>query len=112
MDCSCSVRVSARCRKAGKDAPTLSGSGVALRAGDPPDHAAAELSFRPPMDGSWDEVAKSWALRAAISLARLWAEQGERRRAVDLLATGYGSVTEGLDSADLNDTKRRPNDLA
>lgn len=86
--------------------------GVALQAADPPDHAAAELSFRQARDGSREAAGKSWALRAATSLARLWAEQDERRRAVDLLAPGYGRGAEVLESAELNDAKRWRNDLA
>jgi predicted ATPase len=44
-------------------------------------------------------------LRAATSLARPWAEQGERRKAHDLLAPVYGWFTEGFDTADLKDAK-------
>lgn len=45
--------------------------------------------------------AKSWALRAATRLARLWQSQGERQEAYDLLAPVYGWFTEGFDTADL-----------
>ena len=51
------------------------------------------------------QQAKSLELRAASSLARLWAEQGERQKAYDLLAPVYGWFTEGLDTADLRDAK-------
>jgi len=44
-------------------------------------------------------------LRAATGLARLWAEQGERRKAYDLLAPIYGWFTEGFETADLKDAK-------
>ena len=47
---------------------------------------------------------RSWELRAATSLARLWAHQGKRHRR-DLLAPVYGWFTEGFDTADLNDAK-------
>ena len=44
-------------------------------------------------------------LRAATSLARLWGEQGRRSEARDLLATLYGSFTEGFDTPDLREAK-------
>ena len=49
------------------------------------------------------QQAKSYELRAATSLARLWGEQGRRAEAHKLLASVYGWFTEGFDSADLND---------
>ncbi|MGC1884888.1 MAG: hypothetical protein WA709_02090 [Stellaceae bacterium] len=49
--------------------------------------------------------AKSWELRGAMSLARLWAEQGRRSEARDLLAPIYAWFTEGFDTADLKDAK-------
>jgi len=49
--------------------------------------------------------AKSWELRGATSLARLWAEQGRHSEARDLLAPIYGWFTEGFDTADLKDAK-------
>jgi tetratricopeptide (TPR) repeat protein len=49
--------------------------------------------------------AKSYELRAATSLARLWGEQGRRVEAYDLLAPVYGWFTEGFDTADLKDAK-------
>jgi predicted ATPase len=49
--------------------------------------------------------AKSWELRGAMSLARLWAEQGRRSEARDLLAPVYAWFTEGFDTADLKDAR-------
>jgi predicted ATPase len=49
--------------------------------------------------------AKLWELRAATSLARLWAEQGRRAESHDLLAPVYGWFTEGFETADLKDAK-------
>jgi len=49
--------------------------------------------------------AKSWALRAATSLARLWRSQGKRQEAYDLLAPVYGWFTEGFDTVDLKDAR-------
>jgi predicted ATPase len=51
------------------------------------------------------QEAKSLELRAAISLARLWQQQGKRQAAHDLLAPVYGWFTEGFDTADLQETK-------
>jgi predicted ATPase len=44
-----------------------------------------------------EQQAKSWELRAAISLARLWRDQGKRAEARELLAPVYGWFTEGFD---------------
>jgi predicted ATPase len=51
------------------------------------------------------QQAKSWELRAATSLARLWQQQGKRQEAYDLLASVYNWFTEGFDTADSKDTK-------
>ncbi len=48
---------------------------------------------------------KSWELRAATSLARLWRDQGERSEARDLLAPIYGWFTDGFDTLDLKEAK-------
>jgi predicted ATPase len=50
-------------------------------------------------------MAKSWELRAATSLARLWRDQGERVEARDLLAPIYGWFSEGFDTPDLKQAK-------
>jgi predicted ATPase len=51
------------------------------------------------------QQAKSYELRAATSLARLWQQQNRRQEAYDLLAPVYGWFTEGFDTADLIDAK-------
>jgi predicted ATPase len=51
------------------------------------------------------QQAKSWELRAATSLARLWQRQGKRDAARQLLADVYSWFTEGLDTADLQEAK-------
>jgi predicted ATPase len=51
------------------------------------------------------QAARSLELRAATSLARLWAEQGRRAEARDLLGPVYGWFKEGFDTADLSDAK-------
>ena len=49
------------------------------------------------------QQAKSWELRAATSLARLWQSQGKRQDGYNLLEPVYGWFTEGFDTADLKD---------
>jgi len=56
--------------------------------------------------------ARFWELRAAVSLARLWRDQGKRSAARDLLAPIYGWFTEGFDAPDLKDAKALLNELA
>jgi predicted ATPase len=51
------------------------------------------------------QQAKSWELRAATSLSRLWQQQGQRTEAHALLAPVYGWFTEGFDTADLQEAK-------
>src|SRR5262249_19759912 len=51
------------------------------------------------------QEAKALELRAAMSLARLWQQQGKRQEAHDLLAPIYGWFTEGFDTADLQEAK-------
>ena len=58
------------------------------------------------------QQAKSWELRAAMSLARLWQQQGKRAEARDLLAPIYGWFTEGFDTADLQEAKALLEELA
>jgi hypothetical protein len=51
------------------------------------------------------QQAKSWELRAAMRMARLWCDQGKREEARDLLAPVYGWFTEGFDTRDLKKAK-------
>jgi predicted ATPase len=51
------------------------------------------------------QQAKPWELRAAMSMARLWRDQGKRNEARDLLAPVYGRFTEGFDTLDLKEAK-------
>jgi predicted ATPase len=67
--------------------------------------AEAASWLRQAIDTARSQQAKSLELRAATSLARLWAEQGRRAQAHDLLAPVYGWFTEGFDTADLKDAK-------
>jgi predicted ATPase len=58
------------------------------------------------------QQAKSYELRAATSIARLWGEQGRRTEANDLLAPVYGWFTEGFATADLKKAKALLDQLA
>jgi predicted ATPase len=73
---------------------------------------AAEDSFRKAIEVAQEQEAKSWQLRAATSLARLWAEHGKRAQARDLLASVYDWFTEGFDTADLKEAKALLDELA
>ncbi|MGH6919927.1 MAG: hypothetical protein ACREJ0_19745, partial [Geminicoccaceae bacterium] len=68
-------------------------------------HADTEQCFQRAIRVARKQTARSLELRAATSLARLWAEQGRRREAHDLLAPVYGWFTEGFDAADLKSAK-------
>jgi predicted ATPase len=65
----------------------------------------AEARLRRAVGVAHARRARSWELRAATSLARAWAEQGEGRKGRDLLAPLYGSFAEGLDTPDLRDAQ-------
>jgi predicted ATPase len=70
------------------------------------DHRAeAETCFHQALDVARRLQAKSWELRAATSLARLWQRQGKHAAAYQLLAPIYGWFTEGFDTADLQEAQ-------
>jgi len=77
-----------------------------------PDTAKAEAYFKRALAVARKQQAKSWELRAAMSMARLWRDQGKRDAARDLLAPVYGWFTEGFDTLDLKDAKAFLDDLA
>jgi predicted ATPase len=71
---------------------------IALKSPSPsPDAAKAEAYFERALAVAREQQAKSWELRAAMSMARLWRDQGKREEARDLLAPIYGWFTEGFD---------------
>ena len=70
-----------------------------------PDASKAEAYFERAIAIAREQKAKSWELRAATSLARLWRDQGKRQQARDLLAPIYGWFTEGFDTLDLKQAK-------
>jgi predicted ATPase len=70
-----------------------------------PDAAQAEARFQQALAIARRQQAKSWELRAAMSLSRLWQHQGKRAEARALLAPVYGWFTEGFDTADLQEAQ-------
>jgi predicted ATPase/class 3 adenylate cyclase len=72
----------------------------------------AEASFVQALEVARQQQAKSWELRAAMSMARLWRDQGKRQQARDLLAPMYGWFTEGFDTLDLKEAKAFLDELA
>jgi predicted ATPase len=77
-----------------------------------PDAAKAEAYFERALAVARQQQAKSWELRAAMSLARLWRDRGKPEQARDLLAPVYGWFTEGFDTLDLKDAKALLDELA
>ena len=73
----------------------------------PPCHDAhqAETCFQQALVLARRQQAKSWELRVALSLSRLWQQQGKCTAARELLAPVYGWFTEGFDTADLQEAK-------
>jgi class 3 adenylate cyclase/predicted ATPase len=72
----------------------------------------AEAYFEHALAIAGEQQAKSWELRAAMSMARLWRDQGKRQQAHDLLAPVYGWFTEGFDTLDLKEAKSLLDELA
>jgi predicted ATPase len=70
-----------------------------------PDAAKAQSDFEHALTVARQQQAKSWELRAAMSLARLWRDQGKSQQARELLAPVYGWFTEGFDTRDLKEAK-------
>jgi predicted ATPase len=77
-----------------------------------PHSAKAETYFDRALTIARQQQAKSWELRAAMSLARLRRDQGKVQQARELLAPVYGWFTEGLDTRDLKDAKALLEELA
>ena len=77
-----------------------------------PDAAKAEAYFERALAVARQQQAKSWELRAAMSLARLWRDQGKPQQARELLAPVYGWFTEGFDTRDLKEAKALLEELA
>ena len=76
------------------------------------DVAKAEMYFERALAVAREQQAKSWELRASMSLARLWRSQGKVQQARELLAPVYGWFTEGFDTRDLKEAKALLEELA
>jgi predicted ATPase len=77
-----------------------------------PDPVKAQAYFERALAVARQQQAKSWELRAAMSLARLWRDQGKVQQARELLAPVYGWFTEGFDTRDLKEAKALLEELA
>jgi class 3 adenylate cyclase/predicted ATPase len=75
---------------------------IVLRSPEP-NMSKAEAYFERALVVARSQQAKSWELRAAMSMGRLWRDQGKRQQAHDLLAPVYGWFTEGFDTLDLKE---------
>ena len=84
---------------------------IALNSSDP-DAAKAQAHFERALKIARAQQARSWELRAATGLARLWRDQGRRTEARDLLAPIYSWFTEGFDTLDLREAKALLDNLA
>ena len=84
----------------------------ACLAQDARDARVAEAALDAALADARQRSSRLFELRAACDLARLWADQGKRRNAHNLLAPVYGWFTEGFDTADLKDAKALLEDLA
>lgn len=71
----------------------------------------AEAAIQQGLDVARRQNAKSWELRGATSLARLWRQQGRHQEAVALLAPVYGWFQEGFDTFDLKAARSLLNEL-
>ena len=74
--------------------------------------AEAQARFQRALEIARSQLARSWGLRAAMSLARLWRDQGRCIEAHDLLASIYHSFTEGFDTLDLKEAKALLDELS
>jgi class 3 adenylate cyclase/predicted ATPase len=77
-----------------------------------PDTEKAQKHFERALSGARQRQMKSFELRAAISLARLWRDQGKVQQSCELLAAVYGWFTEGFDTLDLKEAKALLDELA
>ena len=87
-------------------------AGEIARKSPEPDVAKAQTYFERALAVARQQQAKSWELRAAMSLARLWRSRGKSQQARELLAPVYGWFTEGFDTRDLKEAKALLDELA
>ena len=84
---------------------------IALKSPEP-DAVKAGAYFERALAVARQQQAKSWELRSAMSMARLWCDQGKRDEARDLLAPVFGWFAEGFDTIDLKEGKNLLDALA
>jgi len=80
-------------------------AGEVMRRSPESDATKVEAYFERALAIAHQQQAKSWELRAAMSMARLWRSQGKSQQARELLAPVYGWFTEGFDTHDLKEAK-------
>ena len=85
--------------------------GQLLLQADPANQPEAEACFHRAIAIARSQKARSWELRAATSLARLWRDQGKPDAARELLAPVYDGFTEGFETADLEAAHELLNEL-
>ena len=86
--------------------------GALLLRNTPKDVAAAEAAFMRAIEVARSQQTRTFELRAAMSIARLWRSQGKPQQARELLAPVYGWFTEGFDTLDLKEAKALLEELA
>ena len=84
---------------------------IALKSPEP-NAAKAQAYFERALAVARQQQAKSWELRVAMSLARLWRDQGRPQPVRELLAPVYGWFTEGFDTRDLKEAKALLEEMA
>ena len=94
------------------EAEVIRGAGEISLLQPQPDAAKAEACFERALEVARQQEAKSWELRAAMSMARLWRDQGKPQQARELLAPVYGWFSEGFDTLDLKEAKALLDELA
>ena len=80
-------------------------AGEVARKSPAPHTAKAAEYFQRALTVAREQQAKSWELRAAVSMARFWRDHGKPQQARELLASAYGWFTEGFDTLDLKEAK-------
>ena len=94
------------------EAEVIRVAGEVARKSPEPNAAILEAYFERALAIARQQQAKSWELRASMSLARLWRDQGKVQQARELLAPVYGWFTEGFDTRDLKEAKALLEELA
>jgi class 3 adenylate cyclase/predicted ATPase/DNA-binding winged helix-turn-helix (wHTH) protein len=96
----------------GAELHRLQGELLLAQAGARHQRQEAEACLHQALDVARRQQAKSWELRAAMSLGRLWRQQGKRTEAHQMLAEVYDWFTEGFDTADLQQARALLDELA